>query len=225
MAIGERIQFFRKRKGWTQRELGCKMGFSERTADVRVAQYESGKRTPKEEMVRGMAGLLDVLPEAMSVPDIDTYLGLMHTLFALEDNYGLTVTVLDGQVCLKQDLNHPKYDRTLADDLASWNEIKTRLTSGSITREAYDHWRYHYPADRAAETRAELDSLRERKKAEEPVILSGSMSQPADDFQDNPTMAALAEAQKAFEGAAEKAGFTSEEELIEFLKEWRRQSL
>ena len=40
---------------------------------------------------------------------------------------------------------HPKYNTTLAKDLASWNEIKTKLTTGSITRETYDHWRYHYP--------------------------------------------------------------------------------
>lgn len=183
MAIGERIQFFRKRKGWTQRELGCKMGFSERTADVRVAQYESGKRTPKEEMVRDMAGLLDVAPEAMSVPDIDTYLGLMHTLFALEDNYGLTVTVLDGQICLKQDLNHPKYNRTLASDLASWNEIKTKLTTGSITRETYDHWRYHFPEDRAAETRARLDAMREADREEISAATLEMMDRSMDSFQ------------------------------------------
>lgn len=163
MAIGERIQYFRKRKGMTQRQLGKQMGFSERTADIRIAQYESGQRTPKAEMIKELAGMLDVVPEAISVPDTDTYLGLMHTLFTLEDNYGLTVTVLDGQVCLKQDLNHPKYDTTLAEDLASWNEIKTRLTTGSITRETYDHWRYHFPEDRAAETKARLDALREER--------------------------------------------------------------
>ena len=119
MAIGERIQFFRKRKGLTQRQLGKQMGFSERTADIRIAQYESGQRTPKAEMIEELAGMLDVAPEAISVPDTDTYLGLMHTFFSLEDKYGLTVTVLDGQVCLKQDLNHPRYDMTLAEDLAS----------------------------------------------------------------------------------------------------------
>ena len=166
MAIGERIQFFRKRKGMTQRQLGQLMGFSERTADIRIAQYEQGQRTPKAEMVKVLAGHLDVVPEAISVPDTDTYLGLMHTLFALEDNYGLTVTVLDGQVCLKQDLNHPKYNTTLAEDLASWNEIKTKLTTGSITRETYDHWRYHFPVDRAAEERERLNALREERKEE-----------------------------------------------------------
>jgi len=163
MAIGERIQFFRKRKGLTQRQLGKQMGFSERTADIRIAQYESGQRTPKAEMIEELAGMLDVAPEAISVPDTDTYLGLMHTFFSLEDKYGLTVTVLDGQVCLKQDLNHPRYDMTLAEDLASWNEIKTRLTTGSITRKTYDNWRYRFPEDRAAETKARLDALQEAR--------------------------------------------------------------
>lgn len=167
MAIGERIHYFRKRKGLTQRQLGQQMGFSERTADIRIAQYESGQRTPKADMIRELAGLLDVVPEAISVPDTDTYLGLMHTLFSLEDNYGLTVTVLDGQICLKQDLNHPKYDSSLAEDLASWNEIKTKLTTGSITRQTYDHWRYHFPEDRVAEEKARLDALREARKAEQ----------------------------------------------------------
>lgn len=169
MAIGERIQYFRKRKGMTQRQLGRQMGFSERTADIRIAQYESGQRTPKAEMIKELAGLLDVVPEAISVPDTDTHLGLMHTLFALEDNFGLTVTVLDGQVCLKQDLNHPKYNTTLAEDMASWNEIKTKLTTGSITRETYDSWRYHFPEGRAAETKARLDALREERNRDNSI--------------------------------------------------------
>ena len=28
--------------------------------------------------------------QALDIPDIDSYIGLMHTLFALEDIYGLT---------------------------------------------------------------------------------------------------------------------------------------
>lgn len=175
MAIGERIQFFRKRSGLTQKQLGSKMGFSERTADIRVAQYESGMRTPKAEMIRNLARFLDVAPEALAVPDIDTGIGLMHTLFTLEDKYGLTVTVLDGQICLKQDINHPKYSMSLAEDLAFWNEIKTRLTTGSITKETYDHWRYHYPADKAAELKTDLDAMRQQEKelAEEETKLPG----------------------------------------------------
>ncbi len=63
------------------------------------------------------------------------------------------------------DLNHPNYSMSLHDDLRSWNEIKTKFTSGSIRTEDYDHWRYSFPADRAVETRKSLDEL--KKKAEE----------------------------------------------------------
>ena len=89
MAIGERIQFFRKLRGMTQKYLGTQVGFPEKSADVRLAQYETGTRTPKADMTAALANILDVSPLALSVPDIDSYLGLMHTLFTLEDRYGL----------------------------------------------------------------------------------------------------------------------------------------
>mgnify|MGYP002509053551 FL=1 len=37
MAIGERIRFFRNKKGVTQKYLGQVVGFPERSADVRKA--------------------------------------------------------------------------------------------------------------------------------------------------------------------------------------------
>ena len=40
-------------------------------------------------LTAALAQVLDVSPHALSVPDIDSYVGLMHTLFTLEDNYGL----------------------------------------------------------------------------------------------------------------------------------------
>lgn len=42
MAIGERIRFFRNLRGMTQKYLGTVVGFPEKTADIRMAQYESG---------------------------------------------------------------------------------------------------------------------------------------------------------------------------------------
>ena len=38
MAIGERIHFFRIMRGFTQRALGMKLGFPEKSSDVRLAQ-------------------------------------------------------------------------------------------------------------------------------------------------------------------------------------------
>ena len=42
MTIGEKIKNARNLRGLTQKELGIKLGFDEKSADVRVAQYESG---------------------------------------------------------------------------------------------------------------------------------------------------------------------------------------
>ena len=101
MAIGERISFFRNLRGMTQKYLGMQVGFPEKSADVRLAQYETGTRTPKADMTAALANMLDVSPSALSVPDIDSYIGLMHTLFTLEDRYGLKVVECDGEVHLR----------------------------------------------------------------------------------------------------------------------------
>ena len=42
MNIGENIKNARNLRGLTQKELGMKLGFDEKSADVRIAQYESG---------------------------------------------------------------------------------------------------------------------------------------------------------------------------------------
>ena len=78
------------------------VGFPEKSADVRLAQYETGSRKPKAELYPpALAQALDVAPQALDIPDIDSYIGLMHTLFALEDIYGLTVSESEGKTPLK----------------------------------------------------------------------------------------------------------------------------
>ena len=94
MAIGQRIKFFRNRKGFTQKQLGEMLGFHGKSSDVRMAQYESEARIPKQELIKEMADLLEIDTKALTVPNIDNYFGLMHTFFALEDMYGLTVSPL-----------------------------------------------------------------------------------------------------------------------------------
>ena len=108
MAIGERIHFFRILRGMTQKYLGTIVGFPERSADVRLAQYETGTRKPKAELTAALAQALDVSPHALDVPDIDSYIGLMHTFFTLEDLYGLTVSESDEDICLKVDTSKDK---------------------------------------------------------------------------------------------------------------------
>ena len=46
MAIGERIHFFRTLRGMPQKYLGMALGFPEKSADVRLAQYERSWEYP-----------------------------------------------------------------------------------------------------------------------------------------------------------------------------------
>lgn len=143
MAFGERLRFFRKFRNMTQKYLGVRMGFTPRTADVRMAQYEAGIRKPKTDLVERFAVALEVSPNALNVPDIDTYLGLMHTLFAIEDIYGLTISDVQGTICLRADQD--KKGRHLMSDFKDWYKQRKRYENGEITKEEYDEWRYTFP--------------------------------------------------------------------------------
>jgi transcriptional regulator with XRE-family HTH domain len=145
MAIGERIHFFRLKRGMTQKYLGQTVGFPERSADVRLAQYETGTRTPKADLTATLAAALDVSPQALAVPDIDSYTGLMHTLFCLEDRYGLTVDKRDGEVVLRVDVFKGREATELHEMLSAWAEQVKKLKAEEISQEQYDSWRYYYP--------------------------------------------------------------------------------
>lgn len=145
MAIGERIRYFRNRKNMTQKYLGQELGFSEKAADVRIAQYELGSRTPKADLVEALSIVFDVDPKALSVPDIDSIAGLAHTFFALEDLYGLKVGEVDGEVCLRIGKNAKGERSQVLDFLEYWNKAAKRYEQGEITKEYYDYWRYHFP--------------------------------------------------------------------------------
>ena len=167
MAIGERIRFIRNLRGMTQKYLGMAVGFPERAADVRMAQYESGTRTPKADLTNEIAHVLDVSPSALGVPDIDTEIGLMHTFFAMEDLYAIKIGEINGEVCLRLDKTDFNKWHSMLDRFRPWLEEKQRLERGEITKEEYDQWRYTYPEIPVARNKAALDALRIKEKEAE----------------------------------------------------------
>ena len=162
MAIGNRIKLFRNMRNLTQKELGAKVGFPFNATDVRIAQYESEKRVPKDDMVNKLASTLDVSPAAIKVPDIDTDIGLMHTLFALEDTRPFRISKIDDTICISLD----KHDRSyisMLDMLSLWYDKYEKLQNGEITKEEYDQWRYTYPKMQAERFKRDIDKLRKGK--------------------------------------------------------------
>ena len=145
MAIGERIRFIRNLRGMTQKYLGILAGFNEKTADIRMAQYESGTRTPKSDLTNTLAGVLEVSPLALGVPDIDSEQGLMHTLFALEDLYGMKISEIDSKVCISLENNKGKANASILEMLSAWATEAEKYKNGLVTKDEYDKWRYNYP--------------------------------------------------------------------------------
>lgn len=71
---------------------------------------------------------------------------LMEPLFTLEDCYGLRVCKCSGKVHLEVDISQGEDAATLSHALATWWEKFSEMAAGRITKEEYDHWRYHYEA-------------------------------------------------------------------------------
>lgn len=89
---GMRLRHFWNQCGMTQKALGVAVGFPESSADVRIAQYESGARTPKRELLCRLAAALGVSPSQLAVPRIKNSEELCNLLAALEDECGIELS-------------------------------------------------------------------------------------------------------------------------------------
>lgn len=62
---GDLIRHYRLKAGLTQQELGLLAGFSESSAGVRIAQYESGTRNTKLDIASRIAAPLNLSMEKL----------------------------------------------------------------------------------------------------------------------------------------------------------------
>ena len=125
---GMRIRHFRILRGMTQKVLGVAVGFPESSADVRIAQYESGARTPKRELLCQLAAPLGVSPEALAEVD-----GLVGLLTGKEQRtlktYEVTITeTLQKTVTVEAD-SREEAERQVEE---SWNNSEYILDADSF---------------------------------------------------------------------------------------------
>lgn len=147
LSIGRRINFFRRLHKMTQKELGERLGFSEKTCDVRIAQYEVGDRIPKEELVNKMAAVFGISPQALQVPELNNWTQRMHSFFAMEDIYGAKICKIDGDYYLRIEKASEEEAVTGVRNavLQEWVDKSEALEQGTLAQEEYDDWRYNYP--------------------------------------------------------------------------------
>ena len=65
ITFGRKLKHLRQKNHLTQKELGMAVGFPDSCADVRIAQYESDVRTPKENLMKVFASTLGVPVELL----------------------------------------------------------------------------------------------------------------------------------------------------------------
>lgn len=139
MTLGEKIKRIRLFRGMTQREFGIRMGFEENSADVRIAQYETGKRTPKREALLAMAEILKVNPCNFLHAD-DRAAELAQMFLWLEESAGNEIRLFPiGQSGDQVGVwieNH-----AMDGFLRSWMHQKELLKEGKITGQEYMEWK------------------------------------------------------------------------------------
>jgi hypothetical protein len=69
ITFGRKLKHLRqKNTSHPRKKLGMAVGFPDSCADVRIAQYESDVRTPKEDLMKLFASTLGVPVELFTVP-------------------------------------------------------------------------------------------------------------------------------------------------------------
>lgn len=136
MNIGEKIKKVRKLRGITLKGLGMQVGFNEQYADVRIAQYESGKRIPKKGLKETMAKVLEVNPLYLVDYSIKSADNMLFALIDIEDVLGLSIRLIDGIPCIQLNADASEL-------LMEWYIMKYNLSKNIITNEEYLDWKYN----------------------------------------------------------------------------------
>ncbi|MCR4801938.1 MAG: helix-turn-helix domain-containing protein [Lachnospiraceae bacterium] len=86
MTVGERIKKIRIFRKMTIDELGAALGFEGKNMSVRVSQYETGDRIPREDMILRLADALNCNYKALSDYGSGSAEDIIETLFWLEES-------------------------------------------------------------------------------------------------------------------------------------------
>ena len=163
MTVGERIKHIRKFRNITQAELGQMLGFEGKSQAIRITQYETNYRVPKQDMIMDIARILECNYKALSNYDSGSAEDIMEMLFWLEENgHANTIklfeptpvqTESDMKMTYNENTFHSSsapvalaFDYGLMNDfLLEWSRKKKELTDGRITAAEYFEWKIQWP--------------------------------------------------------------------------------
>ncbi len=154
--FGWRLKHIRTLRSLTQHELGIKCGFPEKGADLRIRQYESNIRHPKDDIVSLLSKELRISEEMLSAgsPDLQVNLfinilwadiiGVMNVFEGelYNSRYKETFNPIDISVVANVPGIVPSCECNLLNWLNALNEMRNYLKIGSLSEKMFRDWEY-----------------------------------------------------------------------------------
>ena len=140
MKLGEKIKLVRKHRGLTQRELGERLHLDGNAAN-RIAQYESGFRTPKEDRIQEIARVLNVRKENFFTR-AETPEDIIRTLIWYDWEHDCGGSVPIDAILLFDNFEEVEIL------LKEWYSQKEKLRTRKITGAKYLEWMLQWPTEK-----------------------------------------------------------------------------
>ena len=137
MELGKKIKLIRVHRNLTQLELGERLNLGDAGGN-RIAQYESGFRTPKERRAKEIAKALNVREENFFVK-AETPEDIIRLLIWFDWEHGC-----DGSVLVCMILLFDEFEK-VSKYLKEWYELKKKLETGQSTQAEYLEWMLQWP--------------------------------------------------------------------------------
>ena len=143
MSLGYLFKKYRKLNGLTQKTLGEITNLD----DVRIRQYESDLRTPKENVLKTICKALNIKSEYINHPSLPyTREDVIRFLFKTEDFIPVDINQVDIDGTKVNSIsflgpNILKIDQTLS----SWQAMKNKYRNNEITQKQYEDWKANWP--------------------------------------------------------------------------------
>lgn len=156
-SLGGKIKKYRKYRNYTQEELGKLSGLPQSTAQIRIGQYETNKKTPGEDVLESLARGLGIEREALLDVDFSSKKVMYQALFELEDNFGLCPDLVDNQFILRYRTDYGDYLASRYEEeafLSDWYEAQNLFAPSKYDTEdearekkkQYALWKASYPS-------------------------------------------------------------------------------
>lgn len=140
--VGERIRYYRKRAGMTQKQLAQACGISEPA----IRNYELDNRIPSMDKLEDIAYALNISYYALEDAVLGAYAGAMHCFFRLEYAHGLRPILIDGKPGMVFDsANNATGHFIITQMMMRWCEARLKLDSGEWTLDQYETWESRFP--------------------------------------------------------------------------------